>query len=78
MDTREKLAEYAHSSWSGWMKHMWKCSKKVDGCLVVPANLVALWERQMTTSYKQLPESEKQSDLVEADRILKIVREESE
>jgi hypothetical protein len=72
-DTREKLAAYAHEAWSGWMQYLFsKCEPADSG--IIPPWAVERWQRQMTTSYTDLPESEKASDLIEADKILKIVQ----
>jgi hypothetical protein len=77
LSKREMLAEYAHDAWSGWMKYMFQKSKiQDDGTLIVPKWAVDRWKRQMNTSYIDMPESEKDSDLIEADRMLKIMSEE--
>lgn len=71
---REKLAAYAHSAWAGWMKYMFgKGHYNMDGSLTIPKSLVERWTRQMNTEYQELPESEKKSDLKEADEMLAIV-----
>lgn len=72
---REKLAEYAHGAWSGWMRYLFEKSIKNDnGTVTIPEWAVARWQRQMNTSYAQLPEDEKESDRVEADEMLAIFR----
>ncbi|KKK51638.1 hypothetical protein LCGC14_3112950 [marine sediment metagenome] len=69
----ERLAEYAHEAWSGWMKYMFeKSSMDSDGSIVIPPELVMRWNRQMTTKYKDLPEDEKNSDRQEARRMVAI------
>lgn len=71
---KEELAEYAHESWSGWMKYLFKKSiKNNDGTITIPKWAVNRWERQVTTPYAQLPEEEKESDRNEAEKILYIV-----
>lgn len=80
--TREQLAEYAHDAWSSWMKYLFQQGqfkgKIVEGKHVMewimPAWFVERWQRQMNTPYADLPESEKESDREEADRMLAIVR----
>lgn len=70
---REKLAALCHEQWSGWMKHLFsKCLSGWDNPkeLVVPAWAVERWSRQLTASYDELSEAEKDSDREEADRIL--------
>lgn len=72
--TRERLADYAHAAWAGWMKYMFQKSEHnlVEGTVTIPAPLVNRWMRQMNTPYAELPESEKESDRLEADRMIEI------
>lgn len=74
-DRREKLAAYAHEAWSGWMKYMFEKSgfNIHEGTIVIPQELVERWSRQMNTPYDGLPESEKESDRKEADKMLAIM-----
>ena len=72
-EKKEKLAEYAHDAWSGWMKYMFsKCEKLEGGAVIIPKASVERWERQMNTKYEDLPEEEKHSDRAEADKMLDI------
>ena len=74
MKVDERLAAYAHEAWVGWMRYLfYRSQKKDDGSMVIPADLVERWERQMNTAYVDLPEAEKQSDRVEALKIMKII-----
>lgn len=84
---REQLADYAHAAWSGWMKYMFeKCyaetqrgnPSRATGGLVIPAELVERWHRQMNTPYSHLPESERESDRAEADKMLAIIIDKKE
>ena len=69
----EKLSEYAHLTWSGWMHYMFdKSTKNDDGSVTIPPDLVERWTRQAATSYSELPESEKASDRKEAKAIISI------
>ncbi len=43
-----------------------------DGSATIPEWAVSRWQRQMQTPYKDLPESEKESDRAEADKIFNI------
>jgi len=73
---REDLAEYAHSAWSGWMKYLFKKStKNNDGTVTIPKWAVDRWNIQMNTKYNDLPEEMKESDRVEADRMIIIFNE---
>jgi len=72
---QENLAKYAHDAWSGWMHYMYsQSSLNNDGTVTIPKNLVERWKRQMNTDYEKLPESEKTSDLKEADEMLAIMK----
>ncbi len=80
MSTREKLAEYAHRSWSGWMSYLFNLCEPFDildeetgdrrTVTAIPDHLVARWKRQVETPYANLPANEQESDLKEADAIL--------
>jgi hypothetical protein len=75
-DVREQLAAYAHEAWSGWMRYLFEKSQaNPDGTVMIPAWAVDRWRRQMDTPYAALPEAEKASDRVEADRMLAIQAE---
>jgi hypothetical protein len=82
---REKLAELAHEQWSGWMRWMFRCGKFVamrhEGVFqtvwIMPGALRERWERQMKSPYSELPEREKDSDRVEADRMMSIALEDA-
>lgn len=74
-DIREQLAELSHEQWAGWMKYLFLNSTEgEDGQVIIPASLVVRWKRQMNTPYLGLPENEKESDRVEADKILHFIR----
>jgi hypothetical protein len=74
-DLREQLAALEHAQWAGWMKYMFEKSiEGSDGSIEIPAILVDRWKRQMNTLYIDLPESEKESDLAEADKVLHIIK----
>jgi len=66
-DLREQLADYAHDSWSRWMRHMF------DNWT---SDNMERWKRQMYMPYSELPEPVKESDRKEADRIMEIVDKE--
>jgi hypothetical protein len=76
-ELREKLADLAHQQWAGWMKYLFsQCYLHADGTMTIPAELVARWNRQLNTLYEDLPEEEKESDRVEADRMLALMNRE--
>lgn len=77
---REGLAEYAHEAWSGWMKYMFEkgafATFDVNGepqtIYIMPAWAVERWRRQAETPYADLPDGEKESDRLEADRMIEV------
>lgn len=76
---RERLAAYAHRSWSGWMRYLFEqCSPSHEHGVGIPANLVERWQRQLRTPYFQLPTEEQESDRGEADKMLAILRGQDE
>ena len=71
---KEKLAEYAHIAWSGWMVYLFeKSTINPDGTVTIPKWAVSRWTRQANTPYKELLEDEKGSDRDEANKMLRIV-----
>lgn len=73
-EQRELLAANAHGAWAGWMDYMFsKAELNDDGTWTMPAYFVERWHRQMTTTYADLPESEKASDRAEADKIRRLL-----
>jgi len=73
------LAEYAHNSWSAWMRYLFSvCKSNTDGTITIPEWAVKRWKRQMEkmeTDYANLPEGEKISDCAEAIKIIEIIAE---
>lgn len=61
--TLEGLAHIEHERWSHWQKYMHaKGIRQTDGSLLIPADLVAQWDRQIATPYAELSENEKECD----------------
>ena len=72
----ERLADKEHASWARWMEYLFsKCLPNGVGCLIIPADLVERWQKQIDTPYAQLTEREKQSDRDEVAHILPIIDE---
>ena len=72
---RERLSEYAHKAWSGWMTYLFEKSQlNADGTVTIPKWAVDRWTRQLNTTYFMLSLREKASDRNEADEILAITR----
>ena len=68
-----KLAKYAHTAWSGWIKYMFsKMERQHNGDWWIPKWAYERWTRQANTKYEDLPEDEKESDRDEAKAIIKL------
>ena len=78
---REALAAYAHEAWSQWVAYMFEHGGQVTNSFAgasywtMKPEKYDRWQRQMNTAYADLPESEKNSDRDEADKMLAIVNE---
>ena len=71
--TRETIAAVQHDIWAHWMRYQFsQCysDARHPGCLIVPAEKVERWTRQMNTPYSALTEGEKESDREQADKVL--------
>jgi hypothetical protein len=72
----EILAAIEHERWSHWQRYMHgKCKREPDGSLTIPAALVTQWERQSSTPYSELSETERESDRDQVRRYLPVVME---
>ena len=73
-ELKELLAAIEHQRWAGWQAYMHSlCERRDDGALVIPADRVAHWERQIATPYADLTEREKDSDREQVDRYWHLV-----
>jgi hypothetical protein len=72
----DELAAIEHERWSTWQAHLHSQGmRQADGSLVLPAELVARWERQIQTPYDQLTDAEKQSDRDQVRRYLPTIQD---
>lgn len=70
----EALAAIEHERWAHWQAYVHSQGvRKPDGRLVLPAELVARWERQIATPYTSLSENEKKSDRDQVARYLPLI-----
>ena len=72
----EKLAEKEHERWSRWQRYVHsKGAVQTDGSLLIPADLVRRWEKQISTPYAELSEAEKESDRDQVRKYLPLIVE---
>ena len=70
----EKLAAVEHERWSRWQRYVHsKCTRQSDGSLLLPAELVAQWEKQIATKYAELDEMDKESDREQVRKYLPLI-----
>lgn len=72
--TLEDLARIEHERWLRWQKYMHeKGIRRADGSLLIPADLVTRWDRQIETPYAELSELEKESDRDQVRKYLPVI-----
>ncbi len=70
----DDLAAVEHERWAHWQRFVHEqASQQPDGSLLLPAELVERWERQIETSFEKLTEKEKESDREQVRRYLPIL-----
>lgn len=71
---REALSDLQHTIWSSWMLWLFHVSEKnEDGTVLIPADKVKRWMRQIDTVYPDLTEQEKDSDREQADKVIALL-----
>jgi hypothetical protein len=74
-EIRKRLASNAHLSWSGRMAYLFEHSRhNKNGSVTMPKRLVERWGRQMKTDFDDLSKQEQESDYVEADMIINLIK----
>jgi hypothetical protein len=76
----EKGANLEHDRWARWQKHMFSKGTIVkvglhEGDLIIPAEFVDRWFRQIDTTYADLSEPEKESDRKETRNYLPLIKD---
>lgn len=67
----DRIAAIQHEIWSNWMKHLFEVSiQNEDGSVTIPASRVNRWKRQMQTNYADLSDSERDSDIEQAIKVI--------
>ncbi|WP_344653520.1 hypothetical protein [Cryptosporangium japonicum] len=70
----ETLAAVEHERWAHWQRYLHSRGERAaDGSLVLPAELVERWERQIATPFAELSDEEKESDREQVFRYLPII-----
>jgi hypothetical protein len=70
----DTLADIEHERWAHWQKYMHeKGERQPDGSLLIPADLVAQWDRQIATPFAELSQDEKDSDRDQVQKYLPTV-----
>jgi hypothetical protein len=70
----EQLAALEHERRSHWQRYVHsKCVRQPDGSLLLPADLVARWEKQVVTKYAELDDHEKESDREQVRKYLPLI-----
>ena len=71
---REQLADVQHAIWAHWMRYQFSvCQRNEDGSIIIPAEKVERWSRQMETPYAGLTDKERESDRHQADKVLSVL-----
>jgi len=71
----EDLASIEHARWAHWQSHVHgQGIRQDDGSIVLPANLVSRWERQIATPYESLGLDEKAADREQVMRYLPLIK----
>jgi hypothetical protein len=72
----EALAAIEHDRWSRWQRYLHDKGKvQPDGSLLLAADLVQRWKRQIATPYEALSEAEKEGDRDQVRRYLPKIAE---
>lgn len=70
----ERLAAAEHTRWAHWQQYVHdQAHRQPDGSLLLPADLVRRWEKQIATPYEHLSDEERQSDRDQVARYLPII-----
>jgi hypothetical protein len=70
----DTLADIEHRRWAHWQQYLHsKAVRQPDGSLLIPSDLVARWEKQISTDYTDLDERDKGSDRDQVTKYLPII-----
>ncbi|CAN7725564.1 hypothetical protein LJR234_006378 [Mesorhizobium amorphae] len=70
----DRLAAIEHDRWAHWQDYMHRAGERLpDGRVILPADQVARWDRQIATSFSDLNDAEKESDRDQVRRYLPVI-----
>ncbi|MEI6485484.1 MAG: hypothetical protein WCO11_04385 [Sphingomonadales bacterium] len=70
----EPLAALEHERWAHWQRHLHAQGQlQGDGALLLPADKIARWQRQIDQPYAALSDAEQQSDREQVARYLPLL-----
>jgi hypothetical protein len=70
----DQLAAIEHERWSHWQRYLHsRGARQADGSVILPAELVQRWERQISTPYAALSDREQESDREQVRRYLPVI-----
>jgi hypothetical protein len=70
----ERLAAIEHERWAHWQRYVHSQSiTQADGSLLLPAELVARWDKEISTIYADLSEEQKETDRDQVRRYLPLI-----
>jgi hypothetical protein len=70
----DELAAIEHERWAHWQSYLHEQGTPLpDGSLVLPANLIARWKRQLSSPYASLSDDERESDREQVLRYLPVL-----
>lgn len=72
----DELASIEHARWAKWQRYLHDTAlRQQDGSLVIPAELVERWERQIKTPYQSLTKEEQESDREQVLEYLPVIKD---
>jgi hypothetical protein len=74
-DLVDELARIEHERWAHWQRYVHsKGIRQTDGSIVIPADLVGRWDRQISTPFDELSDQEKDSDREQVRKYLPLLK----
>ena len=75
-DLRNRLADYLHQAWAGWVGHMLASARpEDDGSVCISKEVLEAWQRRVSETVDTLPMEYAEKTREQADEIIEIVNE---